>query len=281
MPVGASLFIALVAAFGFFATLFGIVILVVEGRRAKASPRLGILPGDAKGLLNVWVNWDPSQFNVEVYRLRFQHISPNAVAKEGTFTFTFDSAQNAPFIVPVELPATVKSLLDGKDKGLLTIDLKTVHETSLQEIYPFAKVRKILSGGVKKAPHITNKLATMKEDVASVLSLDFEELQDRRKRLKVLEDAAKAKAAKAAAAAAAKPAAAPAATAAAAQTTSAPAAVPAPVASAQPAVAAPAAMAAEAEVKPAPAPAAPAKPDVPVKSVRDVVSQAKAKPADK
>lgn len=268
MPVGASLFISLIAAFGFFATLFGLVILIVEGRRAKSSPKMGIAPGGNKGLLDVWVNWDPSQFNVEVYRLRFQHITPNAALKEGTFTVTFDNAQVEPFIQTVELPQSLKNLIDSGERGLLTVDFKTVHETTLQKVYSFAKLRKILSEGAK-IPAIKNKLATAKEDVASVFSLDFEELQERRKKLKTLEDAAKAKAAKAAAAAAAKPAAAPAA---------APAPSPAPAKAAAANAPGPQGAAAAPADKPATAKADAA---APAKSVREVVSQANAKPAEK
>lgn len=252
MPVGLSLFISLIVAFGFFATLFGLVILIVEGRRTQAAPRMGVTAGSGKGVLNIWVNWDPSQFNVEVYRLRFQHITPNAALKEGTFTVTFNEAQTAPFLQPVEIPARVMSLVEGGEKGIFTVDFKSVHETTQTETFTFARLRKIFAAGAnaKKTPKIANVLSVAQEDTASVFSLDFEELQERRTRLKALEDAAKAKAAKAAAAAAAKPAAATA------------TAAPAPVLAA---------------ATPPPA----AQPTTAPKSVREVVSQANAKPADK
>jgi hypothetical protein len=111
MPVWLSFFLALILAGGFFATLFGLVTALVEGRRAKAAPRLGISQGENSNSLGVWVDWETSQFAIEIYRLRFQYLSPFSLEKEGTFTVSFETPQTASFFQVVELPERFLKLL--------------------------------------------------------------------------------------------------------------------------------------------------------------------------
>ena len=212
MPVGLTLFGAIFATVGFFITIYGAVVLFTEGRRAKAKPRLGLAPGAGPGTLSVWVNWDPSLFNLQIYRLRISHVSPESKHKEGTFTVTFENPQTQSFIQPIELPETFKEMIerDVNERSLFTFEFRTVDEMSLFLNCHLRKVKKIYRGMKSKMPKITKILPILPQDVATVFSLDFEELQARKKRMKDLEAAAKAKAAKTAAA---KPASAPAASA--------------------------------------------------------------------
>ena len=275
MPVGLTLFGAIFATVGFFVTLYGAVLFLIEARKFKAKPRLGLAPGVGPGTLSVWVNWDPTLFNLQVYRLRVSHISPENKSKEGTFTVTFENPQTEPFIQPIEMPAAFREMLDRQtfDRSMFTFEFRTVDEMSLFLDCHVKKVKKIYQGLKTKMPRVTRVQPLLAQDAATVFSLDFEELQVRRKKMKELEAAAKAKAAKAEAA---KPA--PAKSAAAA----APAPAPAPVAATPtPVVTAPVP---KVEDKPATAEApkkvedkpATAKPEVakasPAKSVRDVVS---------
>jgi hypothetical protein len=285
MPVGLTLFGAIFATIGFFITIYGAVILITEGRRAKAKPRLGLAPGAGPGTLSVWVNWDPSLFNMQIYRLRISHVSPESKHKEGTFTVTFENPQTEPFIQPIEMPQTFREMIerDINERSLLTFEFRTVDEMSLFLNCHLRKVKKIYRGMKSKMPKITKILPVLPHDVATVFSLDFEELQARKKRMKDLEAAAKAKAAKTAAA---KPAAAPAPAPAPAPVATAPAvsapapaAVPAPAAAPTPAPVQASAPTPKVEDKPAAEPKAevpqdkPAKStSAPAKSVRDVVS---------
>lgn len=210
MSVGLTLIGAIFATVGFFATVYGLVILFTEGRRAKAKPRLGLAPGVGPGTLSVWVNWDPSLFNLKIYRLRISHVSPENKAKEGTFTVTFENPQTEPFIQPIEMPGAFREMLEREtsERSLFTFEFRTVDEMSLFLNCHLKKAKKIYQGLKTKRPQISHVLPLMAQDAATVFSLDFEELQARKKRMKNLEAAAKAKAAKAAAA---KPAPAPAA----------------------------------------------------------------------
>jgi len=265
MPVGLTLFGAIFATVGFFATIYGLVIILTEGRKVKAKPRLGLAPGAGPGTLSVWVNWDPILFSMQIYRLRISHVSPESKEKEGTFTVTFENPQTEPFIQPIELPKSFREMLDkeGNERSLWTFEFRTIDEMSLFLNCHLRKAKRIYRGLRNRMPRIAQVLPVAPQDVATVFSLDFEELQARKKRMKDLEAAAKAKAAKTAAA---KPA---------------PAAAPAPATSAVPSSApvksepsAPAKVEPPQD-KPTSRPAAP-KSEVPAvapaKSVRDVVS---------
>lgn len=253
MPVTLSLFIALLAAGGLFFSLYAGISALVGGKRKKASPRLGISPGDVRGSLNIWVNWDPAQFNVQVYRLLFKFASPYSVQKEGIFTVTFDSPQTNPFVQVVKIPDRFVDLIqNAKEKFLLTVEFKSIEELTMAKTLTSARLRQIYRG-TGNQPNISQKLSLVEEDKAVVLSLDYSELVVRKKKLKDLEAQAQAKAKAKPAAAPAKPAA---------------AAAPAPVATA----AATATPAPAPAATTAPAPAAKAPQDVAVKSVREMVA---------
>lgn len=257
MPVTLSLFIAVLAAGGLFFSLYAGISALVGGKRKKASPRLGISPGDVRGSLNVWVNWDPAQFNVQVYRLLFKFASPYSVQKEGIFTVTYDAPKTDPFVQVVKIPDRFVDLIqNAKEKFLLTVEFKSIEELTMAKTLTSGKLRQIYRGAGNQ-PQIAQKLSLVEEDKAVVLSLDYSELVVRRKKLKDLEAQAQAKAKAKPAAAPAKPAtvAAPAAPA----TTPAPATPTAPAAS----TAAPAT---------SPAPTTKAPQDVAVKSVREMVA---------
>jgi len=206
MPVTLSLLLAILAAGGLFFSLYAGITLLVGGKRAKASPKLGISPGDVRGSLNIWVNWDPSQFNVQIYRLMFKFASPFSAQKEGVFSITFDSPQTQPFIQIVKIPERFSNLiLNAKEKFLLTVEAKSVEELTLTKTLTSNRLKAVYHGA-GETPEIVSKLALREEDKPTVLSLDYSELQVRRKKLKDLEAQAQAKAKAKPAAAPAKPA---------------------------------------------------------------------------
>lgn len=268
MPVTLSLILSLLAAGGLFFTAYFAITALVGGKRAKASPRMGVSPGDIRGSLNVWVQWDPSQFNVQVYRLLFKFASPYSDQKEGVFTITYDKPQTASFLQVVQIPERFKTLIEtAKEKFLMTVEFKTVEELTMAKTLTSSKLKEIYRGQGTQ-PEIPQKLPLAVEDVPSVLSLDYSELVVRRKKLRDLEAAAQAKAKAKAAAPAPKPAAtaAPAAPAPQAAPATQPAAhkTPAPVETATPAT------------QPS---AVPPPSDVPVKSVREMVAAKNAEKA--
>jgi len=243
MPVTLSLILSLLAAGGLFFTAYFAITALVGGKRAKASPRMGVSPGDVRGSLNVWVQWDPSQFNVQVYRLLFKFASPYSEQKEGVFTVTYDKPLTASFVQVVQIPDRFRSLIENaKEKFLMTVEFKTVEELTQAKTLTSHRLKEIYRGQGTQ-PEIPQKLPLVVEDVPSVLSLDYSELVVRRKKLRDLEAAAQAKAKAKAAAPAPKP-----------VTTPAPAPTPKPAEAA----------------KPVEAPAMPA--DMPVKSVREMVA---------
>ncbi|MFM8269223.1 MAG: hypothetical protein ACKN9V_03460 [Pseudomonadota bacterium] len=222
MPVTLSLILSILAAGGLFFSIYAVITLLVGGKRAQASPKMGIAPGDVRGALNIWVVWDPAQFNVQVYRLIFRFASPYSAQKEGIFCVTYENPQTAPFTQVVKIPDRFVDLIkNSNEKFLLSVELKTIEELTLIKTVTSAKLKSIFSG-TGNQPEIQNKLPLVEEDKAAVFTLDYSELQVRRKKLRDLEAQAQAKA-KAKTAAPAKPAAAPAAPAAPAQATPAPA----------------------------------------------------------
>lgn len=194
MPVSLSLLISLLAAGGLFFSVYAVITAVVGGKRAQASPKMGISPGDVRGSLNVWITWDPGQFNVQVYRLLFKFASPYSSMKEGVFTLTYDQPQTAPFIQVVKIPERFVELIqNAQEKFLLTVEFKSIEELTMAKTLTSHQLKSIYSGK-GTVPDIDNKLALKEEDKPSVLSLDYSELQVRRKKLKDLESQAQAKA---------------------------------------------------------------------------------------
>jgi len=208
MSVTLSLILSLLAAGGLFFSVYALITLLVGGKRAKASPRMGVAPGDVRGSLNVWVNWDPGQFNVQVYRVLFKFASPFSSMKEGIFTITFDEPQTAPFVQVVKVPERFVELIqNAKEKFLLTVEFKTVEELTMAKTLTSKKLKEVYRG-MGDQPNIDRKLSLVEEDKPAVMSLDYSELQVRKKKLQTLaaQAQAKAKAKPAAPAPAAKPA---------------------------------------------------------------------------
>jgi hypothetical protein len=202
MPTWLTFFVSVFLVGGGLVSLYLAIVVLIGGLKTKSRPRMGIAPGEGAGTINVWVTWNPKEYAVEVYRLRFTYVSPESAIKEGTFTVTFDKTQTAPFIQTVEFPKTFRDLLerDAGERALFTIEFKTKEEYTLAKNYTLAKLKRVYQGGsLGKVPSIANKLPLAKEDHPTVLSLDFSELTVRRKKLKDLEAAAKAKAKPAAA----------------------------------------------------------------------------------
>lgn len=259
MPVWLSLFVAVFGTLGFFATLYAVIIGAVEAKRAKGKPRLTIASGSRPGTFTLSVKWDVGTFAMQIYRLRVSLINPNGTLKESMFSVTWEPVLKAPFSQEIEFPPEFAEILEKQapnKRGLVTFDFRNTEEFTLASTLSLAKVRKIYHGHGPTAPKMANQLAPGKADPAPVMSLDYSELVVRRKKLRDLEAAAKAKAAKTAAA---KPVAA--------QAGAAPAVAAAPAAVPKP----------EVKVAPAPTPTpAPASPE-PAKPA--VVEAAKAAPA--
>ena len=205
MPTSLSFLGALVATVGFFAGLYGVVLGIIEARRAKASPRLGIIPGEAQGTLAFWVWWDPGVFALAVYRLRVTIAAPDTKVRDTQFTVSWDPPQKGAFIQDVQLPENVRKLLDGPGHGVMTVEFKTVEELSVMKDFKLSRVRKVLRGKKEKHPSIETRNPAVATDHPTVMTLDHPDWMARKKRIKELEAAAKAKAAAKAAAPAAKP----------------------------------------------------------------------------
>ncbi len=198
MSVWLTLFLAIFGTIGFFFTLYAGVLGLLEGKKAKDKPRLFIGSGSKPGTFTYWITWNTSSFALQVYRLRVSLFNPYGEKKEAVFTVTHDPVQKAPFAQEVEFPPAFQEILN-KEKAdvLITFDFRTVEETTLALNFSIKKVRQIAQGSGAKVPAGLTKLADAKADVAPVMTLDFDELTVRRKKIRDLEAAAKAKAAKA------------------------------------------------------------------------------------
>lgn len=203
MPVGISFFLALFGALGLFATFYFVVLGIIEAKRAKAQPHLGISHSGRVGSLAVWVRWDETAFDVQFYRIRMTHSSPEGTIKEGMFTVTMDPAHKTSFTQEIELPEEFKRLLTSNqiaERSVISIEVKSTDESTLAKHLSLNQARAIYLGqraATKNLPPLAN---TLPPDAPAVMSLSFGELVERKRRLKELTDAAKAKAAKAAAA---------------------------------------------------------------------------------
>ncbi len=203
MPVWVTFLLSLIATAGFFGFLYALICFVVASRRRGAMPRLGIQTGESETSLNVWAKWNAGICAIGVYRFRFSYASPTELSKEGQFSITFDPPQKGPFVQPCQLPEELLAMLRSGAKGILTVELKTVERFCIMANYTFEKIRSAQKGNMKAAPPISNILKTVALDPPAVSSLEWTELQERKKKVKDLEAQAKAKAEKAAQAVAA------------------------------------------------------------------------------
>jgi hypothetical protein len=213
MPVWLSLLGAVFGALGIFIALYGVLLVVTTKREPRAKIRIGISPGDRAGTLGFWASWNP-EVETQFYRIRVTHWSPETKNKEGVFSVTFDPPPKGPFVQIVELPERFREVLEkesGLRRALFTMELKDTKNATTLKNFTLPKVQKVYKGKALSMPPLPNKLKPVVEDVPTVSTLDWSELVDRKKRMKKLEDEAKAKAAAkvAAAAAAAAKAAAP------------------------------------------------------------------------
>lgn len=199
MPVWLSLGIAAFATAGMFFTLYLAVVGVVEARRAKAAPRVGICPGEGEGQLGFYVKWDPKMFNLAFFRIKMSHYSPENKIKEGAFSLSYDPPQKESFLQIAELPSEFKDLLaEGQagKKAIFTVDFRTTDGFVVAKNILLSDLKKIYFKQKGKAPAL-NKLELAKPDLPDVSTLDYDEWVERKGKLKRLMDEAKAKAAKA------------------------------------------------------------------------------------
>lgn len=215
MSVWLTFFFSVLATAFFFGVLYGLICLIVASRRRGAAPKIGIASGETPGTLTFWAHWAPNVFALQIYRLKISFSSPDGAVKEGQSSVTFDPPQKSPFAQPVELPQDFRTLLERGEKAILSYEIRTVENLSVSVDFPIIKLAKTLRGDGKTVPSaVATRLKPVAVDPPVVSSLEWTELQDRKKKIKDLMDQAKAKEQKAAqaaaAAAAAKSAAAPA-----------------------------------------------------------------------
>lgn len=212
MSVWVTLIGALAGAAGFFLAFYVVVFLIFGARARGATPKFGVSASEA-GQLGLWFDWDPSVYDLQVYRFVVNIFNPFGEVKDYRFTITSDPPQKKPFLQPVILPPILRELLEGNSPDVIvTFTARAVENVALQKSFRLAKLRKLYRG----KPSFPGHLAVLKaaaEDGPTVTSLDYDELVARKERIRKLEAAAKAKEAaakKAAESAAAKaPAAAP------------------------------------------------------------------------
>ncbi len=198
MPAWLTFFGAIAGTAVFFGVLYGGVMLLVEGRRTKAKPRMGVGPGEKPGTLSVWMNWQPEVFPIQVYRIRMFHVTPDHVVKEGQFTITLEPPAKSPFIQSFEFPSDFKEIIESGgtvQKSIFTFEVRTTDEMVIQKALTLPTVRKLYHG--KFAAGGLQQLKLASPDHPTVMTLDYSELVANRRRIKDLEAQAKAKAAKA------------------------------------------------------------------------------------
>ncbi len=211
MPVWLTLFGGIVATVAFLGGLFGLVVLLIQGKATKGRPQFGLFSTGGNGTLGGFVTWDQGTFAVEFYRFRFSVVAPQWEEKEMTFTYSFENAKKEAFSQIFQLPPNLLKLVaDPKAKALISVEARSTEEFSLSKdmtLKSFRKLYQAAKADLAKLPPAPEVAATM--DAPPVMSLDYSELVARKKKLKALESAAAAKAAKkpAATAAAAAPAA--------------------------------------------------------------------------
>jgi len=215
MPTWLTLFLAILGTVAFLGGLYAVVYLVIEGRRAQASPRFGISGGSSPGILNFWVTWEVKQFALEIYRIKLSHATPGGANQEGVMSISYDPPQTVPFVQPFELTQDFSDAIQsaGPRGSIVTFEFRTTENFSLWKNLYSGKMQKLLSGAKTKSPSIELVLPLAQADHVTVSTLEYREWVARKSRISKLEAAAKAKAEKAAAAkvAAASAAAAPAA----------------------------------------------------------------------
>jgi len=196
MSVWLSLTLALLGTVGFFVAAYGGIITLVEARRLKAKPRLGLMRGEKQGAIGVWLGWDPAVFSLQVYRVRIFHTSPDFKYREGQFTVTFDPPQKVSFGVSIDLPPEFRELIEvgaAAHNALITVEVRTSEEIGIWKTYTVRQIRRVYHGGLKGLPAGYVRVKATGADGPAVTSLDYSELVVRRKTLKELEAAARKK----------------------------------------------------------------------------------------
>jgi len=200
MPVWLSLFTAIFMTLALFGGLYALILALLGFKSNKAKPRVGAASSDKEGSLAFWVKWDSTAFALQFYRLKVSHYSPESTVKEGVFSVTWEPPQKESFLQVVDLPVPFKDLLTegqvGK-KSVVTVEFKTIDNFVVAKDFYLAQLKEIYLKRTQAGPEVT-RLPAVGVDVPSVSTLDYQELVERRKKLKTLEAEAKAKAAKAA-----------------------------------------------------------------------------------
>lgn len=146
------------------------------------KPRFGLFHVGDKNL-GFWVYWDHKKNPIEFYRLKILRVSSNSDIKQESFSFTFPSPRNNPFIGAIELPTSIYNLLNSTNVGrtLLTFQFKTTKEDSLFHDFYIGRIKEIYLNktafGVKRLrKKCIDEIGILKSDDALTSTLSYEEL---------------------------------------------------------------------------------------------------------
>lgn len=206
MPVWLTLLGGVLATVGFLGAIFGLVMVLIQGKAAQGGPRFGLFSTGGNGSLGAFVTWDPATFDVKFYRFKFNLCMPGRAESETQFSFTFDNPRAESFSEVLTLPPPLIALLaDPKAKAIISIEARSTEEYAIIKNLTVKGFRKFYQGGKQRPAGIAASEAPLHVDPPVTQTLDHSELVERKKKVKALEAEANAKAAKKPAPVAAKP----------------------------------------------------------------------------
>jgi hypothetical protein len=165
-------------------------------------PRVGIAPGSEPGTLGLWIKWDPRSVSLHPYRWRISLANPFGKIKDGTFTYTLEEPLDTPFFQVVEVPATLRDLLDTASPGpnaIITIQALFVETRVVARDFLLKKVKEVYLASGPSSAELRQGLPSKGKaspDKPEVMSLDYAELVVHRRRVERLKEAAREKAAR-------------------------------------------------------------------------------------
>jgi hypothetical protein len=154
----------------------------------RKVPALNLLSA-GPGELGISVDWPSDKEPIGIYRVRLTYRSPEGFLKESRVSLTFEPPCVRSFTQYFKLPKHLIEAFTGSDPAIVTIELLTTDNRTVMQDLSSAKVGAIYS------KHRETGVEAIGVDLPEVATLDYQELIERRKKLKVLEEKAKAKAA--------------------------------------------------------------------------------------
>lgn len=193
MSVALTLFLSILTVLGFFGAILGAIFLFVNRGSQKGAPKLA-LNSAGEGQLGVSVEWNPQQAAAEFYRVVLRVVNPFGIVREARFTYTLDPAQKSSFYQPIELAPLVREFLESKEdkRVLFSLTVLDVQETPLTRDLSLKKLRQIYRGK-SEAPKNLEQLQVKQPDAPPTMTLDYSELQERKRKVDRLVAEGKAK----------------------------------------------------------------------------------------